>query len=308
MAKINREFNVGDRVTFVNNGGYNLGGHQQAGKIVSKHDDKELYRVAIDNYDTLNFRADELLPATPSHNEQFVLTRLFDAEAEIDELQRKVKALEAVLAESSKLTPGGRLKAHLDANASEYFRKFLDKNTLIPVSANDQRKAVIERARAFVADLTTEAGRSLAFEDSRIPFVREYGATIVEFIVNSEKRTVVAIARYKYTGGIAAKGIAKCAPGDVFNADIGKAIALGRALGVDVTEFEQAGQPTEVVVGIVVKKKARSFAGESGVVYSVGDVSYADGKDGLVFNGIKHSVWAYTKDVIIIDDTNAVYE
>lgn len=46
------------------------------------------------------------------------------------------------------------------------------------------------------------------------------------------------------TKEIYSKGIVKCNPDDVFNEHIGKAIALGRALGKDVSEFENAVQPT----------------------------------------------------------------
>src|SRR5690606_23223541 len=74
-----------------------------------------------------------------------------------------------------------------------------------------------------------------------------------DFIVNREKRTVVVLLRGVGSGVIRAKGIAKCAPGDCFNVWIGKAIALRRALGLEVpTEYLNAPQPTEVRVGDVV--------------------------------------------------------
>lgn len=55
----------------------------------------------------------------------------------------------------------------------------------------------------------------------------------VEFIVNRKNRKVTALIRDE-DGKIFAKGIARCSPGDCFNADIGRAIALRRALGVGV--------------------------------------------------------------------------
>lgn len=51
------------------------------------------------------------------------------------------------------------------------------------------------------------------------------------------------------------RGIAKCNPADVFNEHIGKAIALGRALGKDVSEFKSVVQPTEPVVGHKLSKE-----------------------------------------------------
>jgi len=75
-----------------------------------------------------------------------------------------------------------------------------------------------------------------------------------EYIVNKEKRTVVVLLRGFNFGDVIEKGIAKCDPEDCFNIHIGKAIALHRALGLDVPkEFLSAPQPTEVKVGDVIK-------------------------------------------------------
>lgn len=75
----------------------------------------------------------------------------------------------------------------------------------------------------------------------------------VEFVVNRDKRTVVALVRGLISGKIVARGIAKCAPNDVFNAHIGRAIALRRALGLEVpAEYLSVPNPTEVRVGDVV--------------------------------------------------------
>ncbi|WP_144468714.1 hypothetical protein [Bacillus pumilus] len=92
-----------------------------------------------------------------------------------------------------------------------------------------------------------------AKEDVRVLYYKDYvGAT--DFIVNAEKRTVVALRKSKSYGHIKNKGIAKCAPDDCFNVHIGKAIALRRALGLEVpTEYLNVTQPTEVRVGDVVR-------------------------------------------------------
>src|SRR5690606_10399580 len=58
------------------------------------------------------------------------------------------------------------------------------------------------------------------------------------------------------------KAFAKCAPGDVFNADIGKAIAVGRLYGVKVPDvFFNAPKPTEVVVGMRARWTSRTHGG-----------------------------------------------
>ena len=92
-----------------------------------------------------------------------------------------------------------------------------------------------------------------AKEDVRVLYYKDYvGAT--DFIVNAEKRTVVALRKSKSYGHIKNKGIAKCAPDDCFNVHVGKAIALRRALGLEVpTEYLNVPQPTEVRVGDVVE-------------------------------------------------------
>jgi hypothetical protein len=78
------------------------------------------------------------------------------------------------------------------------------------------------------------------------------------FVINKEKRTIVALVpdAFRYPIKIRSRGIAKCDPTDCFNVHIGKAIALRRALGLEVpTEYLNAPQPTEVRVGDVVRWK-----------------------------------------------------
>lgn len=105
--------------------------------------------------------------------------------------------------------------------------------TIEPLTPNQQRFFTIENAKRFVAE-------------RQVALLFGY----VDFIINSEKRTVVALIKPSGLKQVVERGIAKCAPGDVFNEHIGKAIALGRALGLDVSEFEQAVQPDEVVMGM----------------------------------------------------------
>ena len=58
--------------------------------------------------------------------------------------------------------------------------------------------------------------------------------TVVDFHVNERKGTVVALVKGIHSGTLFEKGLAKLAKGDVFDEDIGKAIALRRALGLKV--------------------------------------------------------------------------
>jgi len=90
---------------------------------------------------------------------------------------------------------------------------------------NEQRKEVIEKAKLFI-DKHDNIGFDTFTNNNKI----------VVFNTDTEQF-----------------GFSKCSPKDVFNHHIGYAIALGRALGLDVSEFESAVQPTEKVVGHVVE-------------------------------------------------------
>jgi hypothetical protein len=121
---------------------------------------------------------------------------------------------------------------------------------------NPTRADVVKRAQADVVSLMC----SETYDNDRHPINldgnrEDFDPTFdeVDFVVNREKRTVVALLRYIDDKGVWAKGIAKCAPDDVFNADIGKAIALRRALGLSVPdEYLNAPAPGGVAVGDIV--------------------------------------------------------
>ncbi|HEY9571250.1 MAG TPA: hypothetical protein VIR26_09645 [Metalysinibacillus sp.] len=104
---------------------------------------------------------------------------------------------------------------------------------------NELRAEIIEKAKDFVE----ENKNTVVKIESRFHEVN------TSFITNASKRTVAALVKGVETRKVRFKGIAKCSPDDVFNEHIGKAIALGRALGKDVSEFENAVQPAEPVVG-----------------------------------------------------------
>ncbi|MBU8781604.1 hypothetical protein CHCC19466_1383 [Bacillus licheniformis] len=102
--------------------------------------------------------------------------------------------------------------------------------------AQERRDEIIERAKADVSGLLK---RDIGHDH--------------EFIVNTEKRTVVVLRKLRGCTNIVRRGIAKAAPDDCFNVHIGEAIALHRALGLEVPdEYLNAPQPTEVRVGDVV--------------------------------------------------------
>jgi len=348
------KFKVGERVKFINNGGYILHDNQQAGKIIAKNP-SDMYEVRVDNYRmTLSFNADELISETPTLKyttekrkanvgERILITNaeftfgdydngdvltvvdsfgkdavLVDGEdfpqitheeyeviiadkpsknARITQLESKVAALESALALVQKRrkpavsltqTPTvHNVTVNIDsAKSAVDIGKLITEGLAKGMGAkpkptpNEQRKAVIERAKAFVAD-----GCDRWFR--------------VEFHVNSDKRTVVALLRTKSSNNVFTRAIAKCAPDDVFNADIGKAIALGRALGLDVSEFENAVKPTEVVVGHKVIRKVDSYRGVLTVISDDGGCNYPKNETKL----------STTQTIAsrILDDTGAQY-
>lgn len=119
------------------------------------------------------------------------------------------------------------------------------------------RDSIVERAKADVADLRKFSGTKIPNDTVDFwPEVSESTNYIpmhtVEYIVNRDKRTVVAIIRCTIDGHIT-RGKSRCAPDDCFNVHLGKAIALRRALGLTVPdEYYTAPQPTEARVGTVI--------------------------------------------------------
>ncbi|PAE24015.1 hypothetical protein [Bacillus sp. 7894-2] len=129
------------------------------------------------------------------------------------------------------------------------------------------RADIVAQAKADIEGLKT--GRYYDLQDPADPMF-PFNCK-VEFIVNAEKRTVVALLRGAGSGVIRGRGIAKCDPSDCFNEHIGKAIALRRALGLDVpSEYLNAPEPEGVQVGDVVRVH---FTGET--EYFEGTVSVA---------------------------------
>ena len=123
------------------------------------------------------------------------------------------------------------------------------------------RDEIVGRAKSDVAGLLNRNYPGLS---PSVWLTSKNGAIVndkVEFVVNREKRTVVALVKRIMSGCVTHRGIAKCAPDDCFNVHIGKAIALRRALGLTVPdEYLNAPQPTEVRVGDVVEYRGFKFS------------------------------------------------
>lgn len=243
------KFNVGDKVRITNTDGACLCGYQK-GDIATvysmNHDGTCTTRLKHDGNGIRGFGDYgihfELVVDKPKK-----YARITALESQVATLQAKVEALEK--AGQYPLTERfERESAAVDGILADIERKA--KPTLEALLAtyptpNEQRADVIKRAKAFVDDskrVPSYGGNPSYITDESPNYVCD-----VEFHVNNDKRTVVALLKWLFNGAVKAKGIAKCGPSDVFNADIGKAIALGRALGVDVMKFTKAVQPTACV-------------------------------------------------------------
>lgn len=214
----------------------------------------------------------DLVPHSSTRNQ-----RLTDAErtitaleSEVAELKAKVEALEkAQLSGPGTVYLHGKPIGKIDAIAA------------LSKSPNEQRKAIIAEAKAFYIDTLNE-------------YQLSDGEVVV--IGNGKERSISVTIRHLFSLKPLLSGKSKCAPDDVFNADIGKAIALGRALGLDVSRFEQAVKPTEVVVGQVVKD------GSDGAIYNVVPEFSMDG--GVLSVDFCRQI---NRRLAIIDDTEAIY-
>lgn len=164
------------------------------------------------------------------------------------------------------------------------------------------RAKVIEMARERVAELERIGRKTLEDLPKGTQFHDRFYR--IEFHVNRDKRTVTALAR---TGSMAsgkkpdAVGIAKCAPDDVFNADIGKAIAAERALGLTLTDaFVNAPKPTEKVAGMLVHSNSH-----------LGNVTLVHSARGGVYNiddsTLELSIFRELVGTRVLDDTDADY-
>lgn len=157
---------------------------------------------------------------------------------ELTELKTKVTSLE------SKLDVLQSKVSELESVKREIF-------VYEPKTNNQLRKETIQAAKDFTSEVETKAGSF--YNNSRGNYTFRVRSTDVEFVVNKEKRTVVALARGYISERVYSKGIAKCVEGDVFNEHIGKAIAVARAYELDIPEeILNAPQPDEKVEGMYV--------------------------------------------------------
>src|SRR5690625_2634124 len=124
----------------------------------------------------------------------------------------------------------------------------------------DRRDRIIEKAKKDIEELRTTylstcEGLKASFWPKESEVYGCFHVHNVDFIINTDKRTVGALSKTIDNDGDY-RGIAKAHPNECFHSHIGRAIALRRALGLEVRdEYLNAPQPTEVRVGDVVDLK-----------------------------------------------------
>lgn len=204
----------------------------------------------------------------------------------IERMQAEIGALKSQVAELNaihgKRTEGKDVVSFAEAyngiQLCDYQREAAIK--LTPLTAQDIRDSIVEQAKRDVAQIEYDQSENLLR---------------MQYVVNAEKRTVVCLAWRVDHGYIDSRGIAKCAPSDCFNANIGKAIALRRALGLDVpSEYLTAPQPTKVRVGDVVEYSPTDT--NVRVVGNNGDFEY------LNTTHLEAAEWSMENDALIILD------
>jgi hypothetical protein len=182
---------------------------------------------------------------------------------------------------------------------------FADPADLEPIKQLTRRE-IVEKAKADVADIIAKAKGSKRNHDGNYTFREK--VTYVKFNVNREKRTVAALIYSNIDDKLLEKGIAKVAPDDVFNVDIGKAISAHRAYGLDVPdEYLNAPKPEGVAVGDTII--SRGILSGKGIVTAVRPHGYGDWNRGLTFKRADgRNVWTYIEKVVVIDDSDRNYD
>lgn len=217
--EIKRKANVGERIKWTNDAGteseiYVVTGVRENGDVgVNDDHDDGTCGISYSHYVVLEPVNDDI-------------RRIIDGlTSTVASLSVRLAAAERTIAEMTCPTK------HPLTQAFEALRKpFLTRT----------RDAIIERAKRDVAELERIGGdRESVLNGSSMFYGQFYR---VKFVINRDKRTVVALLFDRFGEIVIGRGIAKCAPDDVFSGEIGKAIAIRRALGLTVpTEYTGGG-------------------------------------------------------------------
>lgn len=121
------------------------------------------------------------------------------------------------------------------------------KQSTFKPTPNQKRKRSIDKAKELLSTY-------LFYENGNLKTIYEYVKYDVKFIVNKDKRNIEVLLTSTIDNKTKKlRGYSKCLISDVWNEYIGKAIALGKVLQLDINDLLHIENPNEVTVGQVVK-------------------------------------------------------
>lgn len=214
-------------------------------------------------------------------------------------LEDKVRDLEVVnVAENKCLLSDSEKQA-----ITEHGAKFKPSN-------NQKRDNVIWKAKRFIKEHISNGQKQFHF-----PEMRAFIFYNIDFKVNKNKRTVTGYLIGTHTGHVHKKVTIKCHPDEVFNEHLGMAIVIGRLLGLDVSEFEDAPQPDSFVNGQIITfpKKDEWYRLHNYKINNIKD----EGNELIVIHneviGLNYRIGQEASinklyDYVILDDSDAKYK
>jgi hypothetical protein len=250
--EVKRKAAVGERIRIVN--AYRTGG------MYSNGDEFTVESVILEDYDHYGSVSVKDVGIAILDSEYVVLEPVESAEetksavidrltADVANLARRLEAAEREIAEL-KRKPAETAQT-VAQKLSESF-KALSSVSPKPLT----RDEIVAQAKRDIAELPKQRFENVPTIYG-MPAIYSESYDRVRFVVNRDKRTVIALLEIEEDDGkwrVWARGIARCAPDDCFNVHIGKAIALRRALGLPVPdEYVNAPQPKEARVGDIVE-------------------------------------------------------
>lgn len=203
----------------------------------------------------------------------------------------------------------------VEADSSTEYNEFEKAEVYNEFYGRDENTVeVFEVVKALVKELTPNEQRDELIKWAKL-FWDENADEDFHAEVDEEKRTVFVykVIADKNGGYGTITGLSVCHPNDVFNEFIGLAIALARALEIDIPEeFLHAVQPTEIIEGMEILMLWEGEKYKSGIVGSYDSLKdrgrftnekiFDEGAEITGYcNGVKRDGFK------IINDTHAVY-
>lgn len=170
------------------------------------------------------------------------------------------------------------------------------------VETTNTRQEIVGEAKAFVEKYGAVRNSNGSHNVGNVTAQEHYYEA--EFVTKGNKITALIyhlnFGKTRRSNKPERIGRAKCAPDNVSNKHIGEAIALGRALDINVDKFINAVQPTEIFKGTVIH-----YVSDYGATFTHtsngGEDTKTNNRD---LNNKTGKGWSCT----IKDDTNAQYE